>query len=74
MNRPLQISPGTDSLTDELFALVQADQGFAFISDDDAKIPDEEVLNRARGALYYTERVARKLRKFIKKHERPDVK
>ncbi len=57
------------SIGDELFELVQADQGRAFIADSLDDMPADGVLRIARGALKHTERTARLLRKFIKQHE-----
>lgn len=56
------------NLGSELFRLVEADQGFAFISDAVDELPDERVFDIARGALKHTEIVAAKIRRWLKKH------
>jgi hypothetical protein len=58
------------SLGAELFALVEQDQGYAFVSDAVDELPDDRVLAIARGALKHSESVVVKLRKFLKQHER----
>jgi hypothetical protein len=52
----------------ELFGLVEAEQGYAFVSDAVSGLPDKRVFDIARGALKHTEIVARKLRKWLKDH------
>ncbi len=53
----------------ELFGLVEADQGYAFISDGLGYNGDvEKVFNVARGALRSTESSAKKIRRFLKKY------
>jgi len=54
------------ALANDLFQLVEADQGFAFISDGLANLSREEILGVARASLVHTENVARKLKKWIK--------
>lgn len=55
-------------MADELFALVETDQGKGFISDGYLGSTPEAVLRIARISLQYTERSARKLRKWIRKY------
>lgn len=52
-------------LADELFRLVERDQGMAFISD--GTLPDR-VFIMARLSLRYSERVVQKLKRWLKKH------
>lgn len=54
---------------DELFASVQAYQGFAFISDCMGDWPDDRVLKAAKSSLYHTNETARILRRFIKENK-----
>ncbi len=56
------------NLGKELFALVERDQGYSFISDAIDELPDEKVFDIARGALKHTEITARKIRQWLKKH------
>jgi len=56
------------ALANDLFQLVEADQGFAFISDGLGNLSREEIVGVARASLMYTENVARKLRKWIKRN------
>lgn len=63
----------------ELFEIVEASQGYAFIADTDAENPnkegaDVEALERARNSLWWTLENARRLRKFIRKMERRTAK
>lgn len=53
----------------ELVILVESDLGYAHISDGIEGLPRERVLAIARGSLKHVESAARKLRKFIQKHE-----
>ena len=57
-------------LADELFLLVQGDQGKAFISDGLDVLTPADIVEAARTSLRYTERVARKLRQWL---ARPEV-
>jgi hypothetical protein len=52
----------------ELFRLVEADLGFAHISDAIDDLPDERVFDIARGSLKHLELAARKIRRFLKKY------
>ena len=52
-------------LADELFRLVERDQGAAFISDG---LLPERVFDVARISLHHSEAVARKLKRWLKKH------
>ena len=55
-------------MADELFALVESDQGKAFISDGMDCMKPSDIISAARTSLRYTEKVARKLRKWLGKH------
>ena len=58
------------SMADELWRSVEADQGFAFISDGINRLDTpEEVLALARGSLKHFRRVVRTLEKFLKKYK-----
>jgi hypothetical protein len=57
-----------EDLGSELFGLVERDRGYAFVSDGIQKLGAERVFNIARGALKHTEIVAKKIRRFLKKH------
>lgn len=52
----------------DLFALVELDQGYSFVSDTISGLPEEKVFDIARGALKHTEITARKIRQWLKKH------
>jgi hypothetical protein len=56
-------------LADELFALVEHDQGKAFISDGLDALTPMEIVAAARVALRHTERVARKLRAWLRRRD-----
>ncbi len=57
-------------LADELFRLVETDQGKAFLSDGLDVLAPADIIRAARTSLWYTERVARKLRRFLDQHKR----
>jgi hypothetical protein len=57
------------TLGNQLFDLIERDQGYAFVSDAIDGLPDDRVLAIARGALKHSEIVVVKLRKFLKQHE-----
>lgn len=53
----------------EVFGLVEADQGYAHISDALGTIEDaDRVFNTVRRALISTEASAQKMRKFLRKY------
>lgn len=60
---------GENKLGAELFALVQHDQGKGFVSDAVESTEDKNIIAMAEIALFYSERVSRNLRKFLKKHQ-----
>ena len=51
-----------------LFEAVQSAQGSAFISDAIEDATPEQVMERARTSLYWTNETAKILRRFIKRH------
>lgn len=53
----------------ELVKLVEADIGYAHISDGIEGLPKDRVLAIARGSLSRLESAAKKIRRFLKKHE-----
>ena len=55
-------------LADDLFRLVEHDQGKAFISDGLDVLSPRDILDAANTSLRYTERVARKLRRWLRNH------
>lgn len=57
-----------ERLADELFGLIEKDQGYAFISDGIGVLSKTELLRLAQAALTHSEKVCRNLRKFIKTH------
>jgi phage gp16-like protein len=52
----------------ELWAAVEEPQGSAFVSDGVERLADEEVLRIAAAALVHTNRTARRLRDFLRRH------
>jgi len=52
-------------LAEELFALVEEDQGYAFISDGIEVLSKKEILWLARASLKHTKIVVNRLEKFI---------
>ncbi len=56
-------------LSDGLFAAVQKDQGYGFISDGMDHYSDADVIAVARGSLMHSRRVVRILEKWIKKYD-----
>ena len=56
-----------EELAEELFLLVEEDQGKAFISDGLGNQSCETIIGIARASLLYSENVCRKLRKWIKR-------
>lgn len=57
------------ALADEIFALVERDQGFGFICDGLGALKNKEKLFAVvRGALKHTELAAKKMRKWLKTH------
>lgn len=59
-------------LADEIFRLVQEDQGFGFVSDGMGALPDRKnVFAFVRGALKHTERAAGKMRRWLRKYGQP---
>ncbi len=62
--------PRSTKLADELFVLVQGDQGKAFISDGLDALSPRDIVEAARTSLRFTEASARKLRRFIKAHRK----
>lgn len=52
----------------ELVELVEADIGYAHVSDAIEDFPPEKVFDIARGSLKRLESAAAKIRKFLKKH------
>lgn len=52
----------------ELFAEVQTDQGYFFVSDGESFPTTAEFFQRVRGRLKYGERAVRKMRAFLKRH------
>lgn len=59
----------SESLAESLFNTVEAEQGFAFISDGIDGFSDEDVIAIARGSLYHSRRVVRKLEQWIRDHD-----
>lgn len=57
-------------MASELFEQVQEPQGYAYISDGMGDYTDERVLAVAKFSLRYTVETAKRLRQFIRKHER----
>ena len=74
MEHDPESGPPDPGLADKLFALVEQDQGFAFISDGTGVLSRVEILNLARGALKFSRRVVRKLEKFLNEEERANVR
>ena len=58
-----------ERMADELFFLVQYDQGKAFISDGMDCMKPSDIISAARSSLRRTERVARRLRRWLGKYE-----
>jgi hypothetical protein len=58
------------TLGGKLFRLVEREQGYAFISDGIDGLPDDRVLDIARGSLAHTKVLVKQLERFIKTHER----
>lgn len=56
-------------LSDSLFAAVQKDQGYGFISDGLDDYADADVIAVARGALLHSRRVVRILEKWLAKYD-----
>lgn len=56
-------------LSESLFAAVQQDQGFAFISDGLDEFADADVIAVARGSLLHSRRVVRILERWLKKYD-----
>lgn len=54
---------------EELWGLIETPQGEGFVSDVVTELPDEEVFIYARRALYFAEQAARRLRRFLNKHD-----
>lgn len=52
-------------LAASLFAAVEAEQGFAFISDGMDDYPPARVIAVARGSLYHSRRVVRQLEQWL---------
>lgn len=55
-------------LGEKLWATIEEPQGSAFIGDNVERLSDEEVLRMAEAALHHTNRVARRLRAFLRAH------
>lgn len=58
----------SEKLAIELFALVERDQGKAFISDGMGALSTADIYEAARTSLIYSESVVRNLRKWLKRH------
>lgn len=59
-----------DELADEVFRLVEYDQGMGFVSDGlGACKTHPEFFGTVRGHLQYTKRAAEKLRRFLTKYD-----
>lgn len=64
-----------NALADEIFALIQEDQGFGFISDGLGGLKSEkELFTVIRGALKHTELAAKKIRAWLKKYNQLEKK
>lgn len=61
-----------EKLAAELFASVEGDQGFFFVSDAEVFPTTEQFFKRIRGRLQYGERAVRKMRAFLKKYDALD--
>lgn len=57
-----------EKLNDELFQLVERDQGYAFISDGMGSMTREQFFAMARRALKHSRAASQKLGAFLKKH------
>jgi hypothetical protein len=62
------MTSANEKLAEELFLLVESDQGKAFISDGLGNQSRETIMGIARASLLYSENVCRKLRKWIKRN------
>lgn len=61
----------TEELAEELFKLVECDQGKAFISDGIGVLSEEGIYGLARQTISINERLNRKLKAWLKKHQQP---
>lgn len=69
MKATCKVKKNVGALADEIFQIVEEDQGYAFISDGLNSIKSRKKLfATVRGALKHTEISARKIRKWLKKH------
>lgn len=57
------------TLGEKLFNLVQASQGFSFISDGIGDFSDDEVIKIAKNSLTWTKETIGILEKFIREHK-----
>lgn len=63
--------PPIDDLADEVFQLVEQDQGRGFVAEStgDQHRDHEQFFNRVRSSEKYTRIAANKLRKFLRKYD-----
>lgn len=61
--------PSSQELDDELFLLIEAEQGYAFISDGVHVLPPERIINVARASLTHHRKCVKLLSGFVKKYE-----
>lgn len=57
-----------EKLGDELFRLVERDQGFAFISDGIGLLSEDKIFELARETIKLNNRVNRKIKRWLKNH------
>lgn len=58
----------SEILGDELFLLIERDQGKAFISDGIGMLSEDQIFALARQSLAISENIAKKLRMWLKRH------
>lgn len=61
--------PSSDELEKELFGLIEAAQGYAYISDGIAVLPPSRIIDVARSSLSHHRECVRRLSRFVKKYE-----
>lgn len=67
MQHDPKTGPPDPELGNELFNLVEMDQGWAFISDGIVVLSRHEIFNLAQASLKHSRRVVRILEKFMKR-------
>lgn len=70
MQHDPKTGPPDPKLAAELFAAVELEQGYAFISDGCEVLSARELVWLARGSLQHSEAACRALRRFLKSHDR----